>query len=150
MNLRSQHEPDDQEERTVSRLEIILDHPDPALHPNGRAGWQKKHRLTKQHRAIAAYATLAEMRRAKIKVGWKAATIQATFVYTKRRTRDQDGAIGSLKAYCDGIADAGLLENDSALTWLSPIIVVDPNGQAYVKLVISEINANGQDDAGPS
>lgn len=52
------------------------------------------------------------------------------------RRRDRDNLLASLKAAFDGIADAGLVENDAGLTHLPVHIVIDPRTCPCVSLFI--------------
>jgi hypothetical protein len=128
-----------------SRLEIILDLPAKILSPNAPHGkhWGPKSRAIKSQRQAAGWATLAAMREAKIKGPWKSATVQATAVFTKKRVRDESNFNASLKSALDGIADAKLVANDTDLTLLPAILVTDPNGEPYLKLVVTELTTTG-------
>ena len=58
---------------------------------------------------------------------WLNVTIGATFFYPNKRRRDQDNAMGSLKAAYDGIVDAGLVIDDDYehMNRLSPTFALD-------------------------
>ena len=43
---------------------------------------------------------------------WGKVELEATFYFRTTRERDDDNAMGSLKAACDGIVDAGLVLKD--------------------------------------
>jgi len=43
---------------------------------------------------------------------WPQVLVEAAFFHKTNRTRDQDNAMGALKAAYDGIVDAGLVVND--------------------------------------
>jgi hypothetical protein len=109
-------------------LTIILPIPDKALHPNSRVHWARKMKAVKQARLWAGAASTLEIidcfGRPPQPPRWKSASIRATFYVRDKRglLADQDGRISSLKAYTDGIADAGVIENDRGLTWASPPI----------------------------
>ena len=45
-----------------------------------------------------------------------------TAYHKTNRTRDEDNFIASLKATLDGIADAGLVANDSTFRFVGPIV----------------------------
>ena len=53
---------------------------------------------------------------------WGKAVYKAVFLFPDARRRDPDNCIASLKAYLDGIADAGLVANDCDLWPVRPEI----------------------------
>ena len=63
--------------------------------------------------------------------------MQATFYFNLNRGRDKDNAASSLKSHVDGITLAGLLVNDTGLTPLPPILIVDKNEKERVELFFS-------------
>jgi Holliday junction resolvase RusA-like endonuclease len=56
---------------------------------------------------------------------WESASVQATFYFRDKRRRDRDNLLASLKAYFDGLADSGLIANDSGLTHLPVKVELD-------------------------
>ena len=56
---------------------------------------------------------------------WKAAEAEATFFFRDKRRRDRDNLLASLKAAFDGIAAAGVVEDDADLTHLPVRVEVD-------------------------
>lgn len=110
----------------MTTLKITVPLPDKCLHPNARPHWAKKAKATKSARWRAYSAAMI----AYDEVGWREAplwpkaTIRAVFYVKDRRgvAADEDGRVASLKATCDGLGDAALIENDRGLTWLSPPI----------------------------
>jgi len=91
--------------------------PSPVLNPNARTHWAVKCKHIKEARTEARkeahrVLTQADMEPPK----WATARINAVFYLTKNRTApDPDNAIASLKAYIDGISDAGIVSNDKTL-----------------------------------
>lgn len=86
-------------------LVIPLHIPASILSPNGRPNWAKKHSATKRHRIAAVLLT----RSALTTLFTAPPTFTGyslTFHYPDLRRRDDDNAIGSTKAYRDGIAEA--------------------------------------------
>lgn len=57
---------------------------------------------------------------------WKTANVQITVTPPDRRRRDKDNLLASLKAAFDGAQDAGLIADDSGLTYL-PIVITEPD-----------------------
>lgn len=97
----------------LESVTIVLPLPVKVLSPNcavattgGRfakaAAIKKFRRVTKEAIEAECIAT----------VPWKKVLVEATFFYRDNRRRDQDNAMGSLKAVYDGIVDAGLVEDD--------------------------------------
>lgn len=117
-------------------MELVLDLPLPprALHPNARTFWAAKARHTKQARDEARLVALIGK---KHRQPWSAATVRCQFTFRDKRSRDKDNLLGWLKAYFDGIADAGVVANDSGLTHL-PVEIMPPNQRAGVRIIIAE------------
>lgn len=75
---------------------------------NGRMHFQQAGKLAREIRAAAAdwAATLPRMSRCIVEMEW--------FVNTKTR-RDDENPVASMKPFCDGLVDGGLVEDDTAL-----------------------------------
>lgn len=58
---------------------------------------------------------------------WEKITVEVTFFYPNKRRRDEDNAMGSLKAAYDGIVDAGLAVDDDYehMTRMTPLSSID-------------------------
>jgi Holliday junction resolvase RusA-like endonuclease len=67
---------------------------------------------------------------------WPAADVQCTFYHKDARRRDKDNALASMKAAFDGIADAGLVSDDSALTYL-PVVMLKSKENPRVEVTIT-------------
>lgn len=95
---------------TADTITLELPLPAQVLHPNGRT---KNHRyravMVKKARSDAALVGRFSRNET---CPWSAATIHATFYMPRKR--DDDGLIGWLKSYRDGLADAQIVLNDSA------------------------------------
>ena len=105
----------------METIKIELPPPHKALRPNARsATWHRKATATKQYRAAARYAAIAQMNELRWPAPprWKAATVAVVFSFRSNVRRDKDNLLASLKAAFDGIADSGLVDNDSGLTFL--------------------------------
>jgi Holliday junction resolvase RusA-like endonuclease len=103
----------------LSEILIILSLPDRRLSPNARVCWQAKSRAVKAYRSEAFFIGQQFPTR------WKAAEAQATFFFRDKRRRDRDNLLSSLKAAFDGIAAAGVVEDDADLTHLPVLIGLD-------------------------
>jgi len=106
---------------------ITLPLPPKELHPNARPHWRTKAKYTKAYRLVSA-----SFARKWINSGmgskptvWATASVEATFYFKDARRRDRDGMLSSLKAAFDGLADAGLIADDSGLTHLPVVVKID-------------------------
>ena len=92
---------------------IVLPLPAKVLQPNSTigsfGGRMMKASATKRYRRLAREAVEAECIET---MPWERAIVEATFYHKTWRKRDEDNAMGSLKAAYDGIVDAGLLGDD--------------------------------------
>lgn len=120
-------------------MTITLPLPAKALHPNfrSRSHWPKTRALKKAREE--AYLRALVVAGGKHKAPrWETALAHATFYFKTNRRRDEDGAAASLKAYWDGIADAGIVQNDSGLRHQPVLFAVDPKAPR-VELRILEV-----------
>jgi crossover junction endodeoxyribonuclease RusA len=108
----------------VDSLTLTLALPPRALSPNSRQHWTAKGRETKAYRSAAKQAA-EEALDGRTTPRWKEAKAEAVFYLRDARRRDRDNLAASLKAAWDGIADAGVVENDCGLTHLPPVLRVD-------------------------
>lgn len=117
---------------------IDLPLPHKLLHPNGRT---RKHlyraALITKARGDAKLAGIAARYDANQRHPWKRATLAATFYVKHHNDMDEDGLIAWLKAYRDGLADAGIVENDRGIT-NGPHVVVKGAKHPRVEIVIEE------------
>ncbi len=122
----------------MNRIEVPLSLPPKELSPNARVHWRVKAKFTKSARSIAACSAIiaSDMQR----LGWKAARVKCVFTFGDKRQRDKDNLLASMKAYFDGLADAGVVENDSQLTY-EPIEITAPN--RLQKRVVIHIEQTG-------
>lgn len=103
----------------VSLITIHLPWPSPVLSPNARKHWRpvaKAKAAARHDGKVLALEALG--RRPKPASG--PLRVSLTFRPPDARARDQDNAIASLKAACDGIADA-LGVNDSMFRFAEPV-----------------------------
>ena len=128
-------------------ITIILPLPPNTLSPNARVHWAAKGKAVAKYRRDAEYAAIAALAAMAFDAGlrmerprWKRATATVAFYFRTRRRRDGDNALASIKAGLDGIADAGIVVNDSGLF---PLLFedwhrVDPNNPR-VEIVVKEM-----------
>ncbi len=112
-------------------LTIVLPLPHRNLSPNARCHHMQKARHTEKARRDAGYATLAAINELsgsnESSMPWALATAKATFYFRAKNRRDKSNMGAWLKAYEDGITDAGVWRDDSVVTWLPPSIDnIDP------------------------
>lgn len=107
---------------TVESLTLVLPIPNKILSPNARPHWAAKAKAVKAHRRDAWLLACGSIFHNSI---WEKATIRYTFYWPTKAKRDDDNAVAMCKAYRDGIADAGVVVNDSAFSTLPPVMLHD-------------------------
>lgn len=113
----------------IAEVVVILGLPDRRLSPNARVCWQAKSRAVKAYRSEAFFIGQ------RFPTRWKAAEAEATFFFRDKRRRDRDNLLASLKAAFDGIAAAGVVEDDADLTHLPVRVEVDKaNPRVEIKI----------------
>jgi crossover junction endodeoxyribonuclease RusA len=120
----------------VIRLQLSL--PPRVLWPNARTHWFGKARATKAYRFAAGVNA-----KAATPPGWTmptAASVQCDFYFRDRRRRDRDNLLAALKAAFDGLADAGVVADDSALTYL-PISIGYDRERPRVEITVTPLTA---------
>ncbi len=106
-------------------LVVTLPIPDACLSPNSRTHWAKLAKQKKQHREWSRIAAIDAMNTARFGKPWPGAVVRAVFFHKVKRGRDGDNAIAMLKSYFDGIADAGVVNNDKSFLHTSPEFMID-------------------------
>ena len=106
-------------------LIVTLPLPSRELSPNSRCHWAAKAQAASDARFDAKLATRSALREASEVCAWDAATVEPHYFFRVNRRRDGDNATASCKAIFDGLADAGLVKNDSQLRHLPPVFAVD-------------------------
>lgn len=108
-------------------LTVTLRLPPRELSPNytvgSRGGRMGKSAKTKDYREASHWAAVCAATDGPYR--WPAASVQARFFFRDRRRRDRDNLLASLKAAFDGLADAGVVQDDAGLTHLPVIVDVD-------------------------
>jgi crossover junction endodeoxyribonuclease RusA len=118
-------------------LLVTLPLPPSALSPNARVHWRKKADAVKEYRAAAKVAARLALWR-DVAPRWDRATVQATFYLRRRRNLDGDNALAWIKAGIDGLADAGVVANDSGFTHL-PVRVEIDRERPRVELLVTPL-----------
>ena len=119
---------------------IELDLPPRCLSPNARAHYFTRASAVKRYRTLAMWCTVEAMAKAGLSTNgchWQQVTVQCTFRFAQRRRRDKDNLLASMKAAFDGIADSGLVVDDSAMTHLPVEISIDPTRPSQVIVTIA-------------
>lgn len=107
-------------------LTVTVGLPSRVVSPNSRVHWAVRSKAVKKQRIESWAAGQVAMGEASETGGWREATCQVHWYARDERRRDKDNALASLKATFDGLVDAGLLHDDSALTHLPLVFMVDP------------------------
>ena len=128
-------------------IRLTLPLPAKSLHPNARVHWRPKADAVRVARVAAKVRALEAVRAA---AGdkrplpqpprWRTANAQVTFYAPDRRRRDRDGVLTSLKAAFDGIADAGVIVDDSGFIHHPVLMEYDPaNPRIEIRICPSTI-----------
>lgn len=94
-------------------ITIALSLPTPAMlrQVHAKGNWRARHSATHPARGAARLAALAALGRREAP-RWKRAKFRHYFYWGDARHRDPSNALAACKAIQDGIADAGVVEND--------------------------------------
>jgi len=110
----------------MTAITITLPLPDKCLSPNARVHWVKKAKVVKSYRRLAGWTVLCQIHPLNPPLErWQKAKYTARFYFPDKRRRDADNAIASIKSALDGVADAGLVVNDSGLWPERPEFLID-------------------------
>jgi crossover junction endodeoxyribonuclease RusA len=123
----------------MDEIRFTLPIPQRELSPNGRAHFSVKSRHVKEARLLAHVICHNAMVAAKLskQTCWKKAVVTALVIRKDRRGRwDDDNFKASCKAYMDGVADSGLLENDRGLRWGIVESIVDKSKGPCVEFTV--------------
>lgn len=115
-------------------ITVVLPLPHPCLSPNARAHWGAKGHAVSKYRYLAKMAaTAAYMPGAKPE--YSRAILRVTFYHKVRRRRDRDNHLAMLKSAFDGMVDAGLVLNDSEISFeaIEFEVSVDPRVEVQVR-----------------
>jgi crossover junction endodeoxyribonuclease RusA len=130
----------------TQRLVITLPIPHRELSPNARCHWATKSRAVKAAREVARWTTTVAGGACLMLT---TARIDIRALHTIKRRRDRDNLIASCKAYFDGLADAGLIANDSGFT-LGPVVFGVDKEEPRIELEVSWETRDTADSPGRS
>lgn len=113
---------------------LTFDWARPPLTANQRMHWRKKAAITKDVRTAARLAAhrIPDLGRCEVTLTW--------FVKDRRR-RDADNLISTLKPLCDGLVDAGVVQDDTPLLMVKhmPIIMWAPDQVPHFELRVETL-----------
>lgn len=112
----------------VSQLDtIVVTVPLPSanLSPNKRVHWATKARDARYHREFAKLRACKALLHYDKKPQWKMAVVSCEAFFDVNRKRDGDNFIAAMKSTFDGLADAGIVENDSGFIHMPPVFSLD-------------------------
>lgn len=114
-------------------LRIAVPWPAKQLDPNGRHHWRAKLK-PKQEARRAAWAEC--VRQPGHAMNLKHARVDVVAYHKTRNFRDRQNIIAILKHTIDGIEDAGVIENDTGLTW-GPVLREKDAGNPRIEITIT-------------
>ena len=129
----------EQKKSEIDGVIIVLPLPADELSPNARVHWAELAEAKKKARRLAEAVTLQATSHLMQSPQWEKATFQITAYYNVHRDRDDDNLTASCKAYRDGIADAGIIQNDSGFEQLKPVLIIDKEAKPRIEITIKRI-----------
>ena len=124
----------------MTSITITLPIPHPKLSPNARVHWAQKAKLVKSHRDNAAYRSIAAIKGREYPF-WTKARVSVVAYFKTAAHRDADNIMASMKAYFDGIADAGIVDNDRAFSH-EPLKIEKDAQNPRVEITITPITGD--------
>lgn len=124
-------------------LTIPLPWKKPPLSLNDRMHWRQKHRITRHMRTHIAWTLSAGAnKRAPLRKGQRL-RVELHYQPRDNRRRDTDNMVASLKPICDGIVDAGIVEDDTPEYMIKPEPVIHPanganNAHMWLQLSVED------------
>lgn len=107
-------------------IRITIPIPPRSLSPNARSHWATRSAATRATRHGAAMRAMAAMRASGVEPPrWERAETRTRIYWPDKRIRDRDNAQGRLKPVWDGLADAGVVQNDAGFTHHAPEMLLD-------------------------
>ena len=120
----------------MNQVTITLPMPHKHLSPNSRCHWAQKMTAKKAQRSLSALSIIGELKFERPQ--WSGADVAIAVTAPDKRRRDKDNILASLKAAFDGAQDAGLVADDSGLTYLPIEIVTGNKATAGVRITFTK------------
>lgn len=117
-------------------ITITVALPPKACDPNARLHWAAKSRGVRACRKAACLAAMAALHGKR--PAWAKASVTVQAYFPTAHFPDPDNLIARLKATFDGIADAGVVENDKGLWTERPEIAKDKDNPRIVLTITRE------------
>lgn len=118
----------------MQRLRIVLPLPNRVLSPNARPHHMAKARAVKAYRWAARITAMSEWDSTRDPL--VEAEIVCVFHFKDKRRRDRDNLLASMKSAFDGIADAGIVSDDSSFSYR--VEIGEPSPEPSVEIIITE------------
>jgi crossover junction endodeoxyribonuclease RusA len=115
---------------------MTLPLPPKVLSPNARAHWGTKSRAVKAYRWAARIVAMSEWDSTRDPLGEADIVCVFHFGVKDKTRRDRDNLLASMKSAFDGIADAGVVANDSSFR--HEVQIGEPSAEPHVEIIISE------------
>jgi crossover junction endodeoxyribonuclease RusA len=122
----------------MNQITITLPMPHKHLSPNSRCHWAQKSTAKKAQRSLSALSIIAALKFERPL--WSSADVAITVTAPDKRRRDRDNLLSALKGAFDGAQDAGLISDDSGLTYLPIQIVTGNKATAGITLTFTKTN----------
>ena len=124
----------------MTSVTITLPMPHKHLSPNSRCHWAQKANAKRNQREAARHFILSGILEAELNPldPWRTADVSIIVTAPDKRRRDKDNILASLKAAFDGAQDAGLVADDSGLTYLPINIVTGTKATAGVRITFTK------------
>ena len=122
----------------MDSITITVPLPAKQLSPNSRCHWARKAEAVKNARQAAHILSLQELALHLTSPPlWAKAMSQLVFFFKANRRHDPDNLLASVKSYFDGIADAGIMADDSGLGH-HPVIIQKDKKNPRLEITITK------------
>ncbi len=120
-------------------ITVELPWPSPGLSPNSSGiHWAEKGRQVKEARQLAFVTFHNAVNKNESRPMWKVARYSVLCILAKgRRVPDDDNLLASLKAYRDGMQDAGIVSNDRRLHLEGDVVFKRDKSLSQSKIILT-------------
>jgi len=122
----------------MTSITITLPIPARKLSPNARVHWAEKAKLTRAARKAAYFAAIEAWNLRGKPPGWLKARLEVKAFFKTLNFPDPGNFMASLKSSEDGIADAGIINNDKGLWPERPTFEKDASNPRIEITITSE------------